>query len=69
MGAASSALQHPSSSQILAAFPSLSRVRSLNSSAHFESLFNIRWKGNNGVEPAALGSACLLTHPPVGWLF
>lgn len=52
MGAASSALKHLSGLQILAAFHSVSRVRSLTSSAHFESLFNIRCKGNNGVVKA-----------------
>lgn len=50
MGTASSEHKHLSDLQILAgnsdlaAFHSLSRVRSLNSSAHFESLFNIRFK-------------------------
>lgn len=53
MGTASSEHKHLSDLQILAgnsglaAFHSLSRVRSLNSSAHFESLFNIRFKRKN----------------------
>lgn len=50
MGTASLELNHLSGLQILAgnsdlaAFHSVSRVRSLKSSAHFESLFNIRLK-------------------------